>query len=87
MAATSPETAYSMFLSLAGYDTSESARRLTAPLRAINGDLYSTDVDGVRGIKADFEVVIMKHMGHYPMLERPEEFDRHVADVVQALVG
>jgi pimeloyl-ACP methyl ester carboxylesterase len=40
---------------------------------------------GLRKLKADFDVVIMKHMGHYPMLERPEEFDRHVADVVRAL--
>lgn len=87
MAGTSSEAAHSMFLSLAGYDTSEAARRLTAPLRAINGDLYPTDVEGVRKVKPDFDVVVMKHIGHYPMLERPEEFDRHVADVVRALVG
>jgi hypothetical protein len=28
----------------------------------------------------------MKHMGHYPMLERPKEFDEHVAEVVRGLV-
>jgi hypothetical protein len=28
----------------------------------------------------------MKHMGHYPMLERPAEFDRLAADVVKALL-
>jgi len=71
----------------ATYDTSESARRLNVPLRAINGDLYPTDVEGVRIVKADFDVVIMKHIGHYPMLERPEEFDRHVANVVCALLS
>jgi hypothetical protein len=27
----------------------------------------------------------MKHMGHYPMLERPDEFNSHVAAVVAAL--
>ena len=86
MACTAPEVAYSMFLSLAGYDPSQSARRLSVPLRAINGDLYSTEVAGVRKVKPDFEVVIMKHMGHYPMLERPQEFDRHVAEVVRALL-
>ena len=86
MRGTSPEAAHSMFLSLAGYDTSEAARQLKAPLRAINGDLYATDVEGVRKVKPDFDVVVMKHMGHYPMLERPEEFDRHVADAVRALV-
>ncbi len=86
MACTAPEVAYSMLLSLAGYDPSQSARRLKVPLRAINGDLFPTDVEGVRKVKPDFEVVIMKHMGHYPMLERPEEFDRHVAEVVGALL-
>ena len=87
MAHTAPEAASSMFLSLAGYDASEPARRLNAPLRAINGDLYPTDLEGVRKVKADFDVVIMRHTGHYPMLERPEEFDRHVADVVYALLS
>jgi pimeloyl-ACP methyl ester carboxylesterase len=86
MARTSPDAAYSMFLSLAGYEPAVSARRLQVPLRAINGDLYPTDVEGVRKVKPDFEVLVMKHMGHYPMLERPAEFDRLVAEVVESLM-
>jgi pimeloyl-ACP methyl ester carboxylesterase len=85
MARTSPEAVYRMFLSMAGYDAAASARRLTVPLRAINGDLYPTDVAEVRSVKPDFDVVIMKHMGHYPMLERPAEFDRIVMEVVKGL--
>ncbi len=87
MARTSPEAMYEMFKSLGGYDMAAAARRLTVPLRAINGDLYPTDVAGVRKVKADFAAVIMKHMGHYPMLERPDEFNRHVAAVVAELSG
>jgi pimeloyl-ACP methyl ester carboxylesterase len=87
MARTSPEAAYKMFKALGGYDQAAAARRLTVPLRAINGDLYPTDIAGVRKIKADFDAVIMKHMGHYPMLERPEEFNGHVAAVVAELSG
>jgi len=34
---TSPEAAYAMFLSFAGYDPTASVRKLTIPLRAING--------------------------------------------------
>jgi pimeloyl-ACP methyl ester carboxylesterase len=83
LASTSPEAAYNLFLSLAGYNPVDSARRLQIPLLAINGDLYPTDVDGNRKIKPDFEVLIMKHMGHYPMLERPAEFDRLVAEVAE----
>ncbi|NOT00568.1 MAG: alpha/beta hydrolase [Phycisphaerales bacterium] len=85
MQKTPPDAAHAMFLSVAGYSPAPSARKLAVPLRAINGDLYQTDVDSVRKVLADFDVVVMKHTGHYPMLERPEEFNRHVADVVKEL--
>jgi pimeloyl-ACP methyl ester carboxylesterase len=85
MLGASPEAAYAMFLSLAGYDTGAPARRLTIPIRTINGDLYPTDLGAARRVKADFDAVIMLHMGHYPMLERPEEFNRHVASIVAEL--
>jgi pimeloyl-ACP methyl ester carboxylesterase len=87
MAGTSVNAAYEMFASLGGYAPAASARRLTMPLRAINGDLYPTDVAAVRKVKPDFEVIVMPHMGHYPMLERPDEFDRHVAAVIAELTG
>ncbi|HYL10247.1 MAG TPA: alpha/beta hydrolase [Candidatus Acidoferrales bacterium] len=85
MMGTSPEAAHSILLCLGGYDAGASARHLGVPLRAINGDLYPTDTEGVRKVKADFEVVVMKHMGHYPMLERPAEFDRLVAEIASRL--
>jgi pimeloyl-ACP methyl ester carboxylesterase len=85
MTDTSPDVAYEMFLSIGGYNQGMSARRLAVPLRAINGDLYATDLAAIRAVKADFDAVILPHMGHYPMLERPDEFDRVVAQVVSAL--
>lgn len=85
MARSSPEAAHAMFLSLAGYDVGASARRLKIPIRAVNGDLYPTDVAGIRRVKPDFNAVIMTHMGHYPMLERPEEFNRHLASIIAEL--
>lgn len=85
MSGTPPAAAKAMFLGLAGYNEAAAARRLQAPLRAINGDLFPTDVAANRKVKPDFEVVIMKHMGHYPMLERPGEFNRLVAEMVATL--
>ncbi len=87
MMGTPPAAAKAMFLGMMGYDMGAAATRLTAPLRAINGDLYPTDVDGNRRIKPDFAAVIMEHIGHYPMLERPEEFDRLAAETVAALTA
>ncbi len=83
---TAPEVAYQIMLSIGDYDAPAQAARLTVPLLAINGDLYPTDLVNVRTYKPDFEAIVMKHMGHYPMLERPEEFDGHVREVVAALV-
>jgi len=85
MMGTPPAAAKAMFLGLAGYDMGAAAARLTAPLRAINGDLYPIDFEANRRIKPDFDAVIMKHMGHYPMLERPAEFNRLVAEMVASL--
>jgi pimeloyl-ACP methyl ester carboxylesterase len=85
MAGTSPEAAQAMLISFSGYDGGAAARQLTVPLRAINGDLYPTDLAGNRKVKADFEVVIMNHMGHYPMLERPKEFNDLVKEIVASL--
>jgi pimeloyl-ACP methyl ester carboxylesterase len=86
MSGTSPAVAKAMFLGMAGYDEGAAVRRLQAPLRAINGDLYAVDVEGNRKIKPDFDAVIMTHMGHYPMLERPAEFNRLVAEMVAGLM-
>jgi len=85
MSGTSPAAARAMFLGMAGYDGGAAAARLTVPLRAINGDLYPTSVEANRKIKPDFDAVIMKHMGHYPMLERPDEFNRLAAETIASL--
>jgi pimeloyl-ACP methyl ester carboxylesterase len=85
MAKTSPEIAYPMLLSMAGYDVGAAARRLTVPIRTINGDLYPTDLKTARNMGIDFDAVIMPHIGHYPMLERPEEFNRHLALIIAEL--
>jgi pimeloyl-ACP methyl ester carboxylesterase len=83
---TPPEVAYQTLLSMGDYDLPAAVGRLTVPLLAINGDLYPTDLTNVRNVKPDFEVIVMKHMGHYPMLERPEEFDGLVSEAVAGLV-
>jgi len=85
MSGTSPEVAKAMFLGMAGYEEAAAVRRLRAPMRAINGDLYPTDIAANRKIKPDFDAVIMSHMGHYPMLESPDEFNRLVAETVASL--
>lgn len=85
MVKTPQAVAVATLAGLAGYNVNASARKLGVPLRAINGDLYPTNIEAARKVKPDFDVVRMKHMGHYPMLERPAEFNGHVEAVVRSL--
>ncbi len=79
---TAPGTASGMFNSISNYDMAASVRRLTVPIRCINGDLYPVNFDGNRSVCGDFDAVILHHTGHYPMLECPEEFNRQLSRVL-----
>jgi len=85
MLRTPPAIGCQDLLSAADYDVPAAVRRLDVPLLAINGDISATDVSNGRSVRPDFEAIVMQHVGHYPMLERPEEFDGHVREVVAAL--
>jgi pimeloyl-ACP methyl ester carboxylesterase len=87
MKATSPAVAAGMLEAFGGYDLAAAFRAAGVPIRAINGDLWPTDVAANRAVTPDFDAVIMKNAGHYPMLERPEEFDRLLAGVVADLAA
>ncbi len=85
MCATSPEVVAAMMEGFAGYDLAKAFRSAGVPIRAINGDLWPTNLDGNRTITSDFDAVIMSGAGHYPMLERPEEFNRLLVEIVTRL--
>jgi sigma-B regulation protein RsbQ len=85
MAATPPAVAAGMMEGFTGYDLAAAFRAAGVPIRAINGDLFPTETAANRTVVADFDAVIMKGAGHYPMLERPDEFNGLLASVVAAL--
>jgi pimeloyl-ACP methyl ester carboxylesterase len=68
-----------------GFDLAAAARAADVPLRAINGDLWPTATEGNRAIAPGFDAVIMTDAGHYPMLERPDEFNRNLTAVVAGI--
>ena len=85
MCAAPPAVAVAMVESFGGYDMPKAFRNAGVPIRAINGDLWRTFTDANRTVAPDFDAVIMKGAGHYPMLERPAEFNRLLVTYVQAL--
>ncbi|MBI4916795.1 MAG: alpha/beta hydrolase [Acidobacteria bacterium] len=85
MCATPVEIVAGMMEGFAGYDDAAAGRAAAVPIRAINGDLFPTKVDVNRAAGLDFDAVIMTGAGHYPMLERPAEFNAHLVEIVTSL--
>ena len=67
------------------YDFEAAFAAAAVPIRAILGDMYPLDLAGNREHQPDFQAVTMEGCGHYPMLERPAEFDRHLRAFVTEL--
>jgi len=60
---------------------------LDVPVRCINSSrTAATDIEANRR-HGDYDAVLMDGVGHFVMLERPEEFNRLLADAVEELTG
>jgi sigma-B regulation protein RsbQ len=60
---------------------------LAVPVRCINSTRTApTDVEANRR-HGDYDAVLMDDVGHFVMLERPEEFNWRLADAVEELTG
>ena len=51
-----------------GGEAAKMFEQLKVPVRAVNADLWPTNPEANRRHMASFEVVIMKGVGHFPML-------------------
>ena len=61
-------------------------KEVKAPVRCINADLWPTNIEANRRHMSSFDVSIMKGVGHFLMLERPEEFNRLLEQSIQQIV-
>lgn len=67
------------------YDPIPTLKVVKAPIRAINSDLFPTNLEGNRKYAPQFHAVIMKGVGHYPMLEDPVRFNELLAGILRDL--
>ena len=72
-----------------GLDTSKLLKEAKVPVRCINsagGYKFFTPTAVETNKKyADFGAVTIDGVGHHPMLEKPDEFDRKLRDVLKEL--
>lgn len=85
MCAFDPELGYHVVESFYDYDLAAAFAAAEIPIRAILGEITPLDLDGNRELHPDFDAVVMEGCGHYPQLERPEEFNRHLVGYVDEI--
>lgn len=86
-----PVMALGLMTDMTGLDESKLMSAVKAPIRCINAApsfayALPTQVETNRKY-ADYDAVIMEGVGHYPMLETPEEFNSRLAEVLQGFAA
>lgn len=86
MAAAPPEVAIPSLESLLLHDLGAREETLGMPVRTLNARREeAVQVEAMRRIAPDFEAAYMDGVGHFPHLEKPEEFNRRLEAVIEEI--
>lgn len=77
------ETAVKLIEPLYLMDAKKVASNVKIPVRAINSDPDSTNRESLMKLFSDFDYVSIKGTGHYPMLEKPLEFNKALEELLE----
>ena len=80
-----PEVGVALMRQIPDYDMGAALRAVQVPVRCINASSFPTNVEANRKHAANYEVVLMDGVGHFPMLERPEEFNRLLVAAIEEI--
>ncbi len=80
-----PETAIAILKGIFAYTPGPTLKEIKVPIKAINADLNPTNLEVNRKYAPQFDAVIIKGTGHYPMLEDPTRFNQMLAEILKAL--
>jgi pimeloyl-ACP methyl ester carboxylesterase len=85
MADAPPEVAVSAINHTFLYNDAAALAALNVPMRLINADIWHTDLEAARRHKPDMQLAVMPGVGHFLMIEAPDEFNRLLARAVSEL--
>jgi len=80
-----PELAVAILEAIFAYRAAPAMGEVKVPIHAINADMTPTSLEVNRKYAPQFDVVIIKGTGHYPMLEDPARFNQMLAEILRNL--
>jgi pimeloyl-ACP methyl ester carboxylesterase len=85
------EAVLATILEIPNLDTKQSFLAAKVPIRCINARPFppnnsKTKVETNRKY-ADFDAILMQGVGHFPMLEQPEEFNGHLQRILSRIIS
>lgn len=86
MAAAHPEVAQGAMKELMDYDKKAGLAGIRAPITAINGDKWPTNLPANQKFAPQFQASILSGSGHFPQLENPAEFNRLLEAAIQGFL-
>jgi len=87
VSAAPPEVAIPAIIALMAMDYGPSLAELDLPIIAVNSTGSPTDEARIRAVEPRFKVVNLQAVGHFPMLEDPQTFNRVLARIVAEWVA
>lgn len=81
-----PEMVINLLKPLYKTDFTTIAKQVQVPVIAINSDASPTNIESNRKYLKDYNYIIITGVGHYPMLEKPDEFNTILDGVLKKLV-
>jgi len=85
MSSVDPEIGINAFRNLGNYDLKNAVEQINVPIYSISADLWPTNLDVNRKYAKSFKLKIMKGIGHFVMLEDPEQFNTLLEETIRAL--
>jgi len=81
-----PEVGIGAMKSMLGYDPAPAAGALKAPIRAVNADLWPTNVEENRKFAPSFALKLMPGRGHFVQIEDPATFNKLLEETIAEIV-
>jgi len=85
MSSAPPVVALASLRDFLKFDKAVNFDKLNVPIRLINSDIYPTNTEAAMRHIKDFDLKIINGVGHFLMLEKPDEFNKSLEEIINEL--